>query len=180
MIHDLDPNHPVGVCNAGYAILPYLKKYASKIQFVGMNAYMGYFGFGTLWGRIKNTFDRPILITEYGVDCYDQNKQEVNEAYQALYHLKNWNDIVQNSFGMQGKGNAIGGVAYNWIDRWWLCGDWKEHDTDLGSWKGPSLDGWMNDEWLGFVSQGDGSDSPFYREPRMVYDAIKRAWRRNQ
>ena len=65
-------------------------------------------------------FDRPVVVTEYGVDCWDQNKEAVDEDAQALYHQKNFRDMVNNSAGHSGTGNALGGFVYIWLDSWWL------------------------------------------------------------
>ncbi len=34
------------------------------------------------------------------------------------------------------------------------------------------------EEWLGLVSQGDGSDSPFLRHPKQAYYVLQMLWRR--
>jgi beta-glucuronidase len=119
--------------------------------------------------KVKETFDRPVLITEYGADCYDQNKMVVNEEYQATYHRRAWRDIESNSAQGEKAGNAIGGVVFCWLDKWWLCGSADEHDTENGAWQGVSIDGWSNDEWMGMCGQGKGENSPFLRQPRKVY-----------
>jgi beta-glucuronidase len=171
-IKSIDPNHPVGVCNALYTLLPYYKKYAPEIDIIGMNAYKGAYGFGTLWNRVKISFDRPVLITEYGTDCYNQVKDEIDEDFQAKYHKRAWSDILRNSYGSK-IGNAIGGVVYCWLDKWWLCGSEKVHDKSTGAWNGPTIDSWMNDEWMGICGQGNGKESPFIRQPRQVYYTYK-------
>ncbi|MFH1368546.1 MAG: glycoside hydrolase family 2 TIM barrel-domain containing protein [Elusimicrobiota bacterium] len=173
MIKRLDPEHPVGTCVAYYKLLPYFAKYAPEIDVIGMNAYTGPFGFGTLWGRVSNAFDRPVLITEYGADSYNQANQAVDEDFQALYHARSWQDIVDNSYAGHKNGNAIGGVAFCWMDKWWLCGSPLVHDAELGAWPGPSNDGKYNDEWIGICGQGDGSKSPFIRRPKKVYFTYK-------
>jgi beta-glucuronidase len=169
MIKEIDPNHPVGVCNATFRLLTYFRDYAPDIDIMGMNAYTGPYGFGTLWNRIKATTDKPVLITEYGTDCYNQTRDEVDEDFQAAYHKRAWRDIVANSFWGGNTGNAIGGFAYCWLDKWWLCNASQEHDTKNGAWRGPTKDGWFNDEWLGLAGQGRGLRSPFLRQPRKVY-----------
>jgi beta-glucuronidase len=173
MIKNLDPDHPVVVCNGSYKLMPYYAKYAQDIDVIGMNAYTGSFGFGTLWNRLKIEFDRPVLITEYGCDCYDQNKKMIDEDFQALYHRRSWQDIVGNSYFGRGAGNAIGGVVFTWLDKWWVCGSPKEHDTELGAWRGPTKCGYFHDEWMGMCGQGDGSKSPFLRQLRKVYFVYK-------
>jgi beta-glucuronidase len=172
-IKAIDPNHPVGVCNATFRLMPYYNKYAPELDIIGMNAYTGAYGFSTLWNRIKTVCDRPVLITEYGTDCYNQNKSEVDEEYQAKYHYRAWQDIVNNSAWGDGAGNAIGGVIYCWIDKWWLCGSNKVHDVELGAHAGPRIDGMIHDEWLGVAGQGNGIRSPFLRQLRKVYYVYK-------
>lgn len=178
MIHELDSNHPVGVSNGGGFLMKYYARYAPEIDIVGMNAYSGAYGFGTLWRSQQMDFDRPLVITEYGVDCYDQIKDTVNEDFQAQYYRRSWRDMVNNSAGGRGVGNSIGGFAYTWLESWWFCGKPEEHDTSKGAWRGPSVEGWMNDEWMGICSQGDGTTSPFLRVFRKVYYTLQKEWRK--
>ncbi len=169
MIKEIDPNHPIGVCNATTKLVKYFAKYTPSIDILGFNQYNGPYGFGTLWNRVKQEYDRPVLITEYGCDAWNENKKTTNEAYQANYHKGNWKDIENNSYWGEKTGNSIGGVAYCWLDRWWLIGSAKVHDTMLGAWRGTTIDSWFNDEWLGICSQGNGRQSPFQRILRKVY-----------
>jgi beta-glucuronidase len=173
MIHELDPDHPVGVCNATFKLLSSYKKYAAEVDVIGMNAYTGPFGFGTLWNRIKTSVDRPVLITEFGTDSYNQIKEREDEDFQVLYHRRAWNDIMANSAWGHKAGNAIGGVVFCWLDKWWLCGSNRVHDVESGSRPGQKPDGRSHDEWLGVCSQGNGTRSPFLRQPRKVYYLYK-------
>jgi len=170
MIKSIDKNHPVGVCNATTKFIKVFAQYAPSIDILGFNQYSGPYGFGTLWQRVKQDFDRPVLITEFGCDAYNSKKSMTDEAYQAKYHKNAWQDIEKNSYwDDRGAGNSIGGVVYCWLDRWWLVGSPKLHDTTLGAWAGPTIDGLFNDEWLGICSQGNGRNSPFKRVLRTVY-----------
>lgn len=170
LIKTLDKNrHPVGVCNATTKFLKYYKKYTPSLDVLGFNQYSGPYGFGTIWNRVKMEYDKPILITEYGCDAWNTNKNATCEIYQAKYHKGAWKDIEDNSYWGDKEGNSIGGCAYCWLDRWWLIGSPKIHDTNLGAWRGSTIDGWFNDEWLGFCSQGNGKKSPFQRVLRRVY-----------
>lgn len=169
MIKQMDPNHPVGVCNATTRLLDYYKKFAPEIDVLGFNQYTGPYGFGVLWNKVSTEFDRPVLITEFGCDSYHSKRESEDELYQSQYHTAAWQDIEQNSFWGKGKGNALGGIVYCWLDKWWLIGSSKVHDTLLGAWKGPANDGLFNDEYLGICSQGDGKQSPFKRNLKQVY-----------
>lgn len=169
LIKKLDPNHPVGICNAGYTMLPQYAKYAKSVDIIGLNAYKGVYGFGSLWNRVKTAFDRPVLITEYGTDSYDMRTQSENEDFQALYHKRSWVNILENTYLGAKTGNALGGVVYCWLDKWWLCGSPKLHDTTAGSWVGPTIDNCFNDEWLGIAGQEDGRKSPFLRHLKKAY-----------
>ncbi|MBR3654065.1 MAG: hypothetical protein IKN62_01355 [Elusimicrobia bacterium] len=170
MIKKLDDNkHPVGVCNATTRFIKYYAKHSPSIDVLGFNQYGGPYGFSTLWNRVKKEFDRPVLITEYGCDSWNEKKKSTCEAYQARYHYGAWKNIENNSFWGDGAGNSIGGVAYSWMDRWWLVGSSKVHDTHLGAWPGSTIDGEFNDEWLGICSQGKGKHSPFQRVLKRVY-----------
>lgn len=179
MIHELDPNHPVGISNCQTGLLKYYAQYSPQIDIVGMNAYKGFYGFGTLWNAVKFDFDRPLVVTEYGTDCYDQNTNTVDEDFQATYYRNSWRDMKNNSFAYDGIGNSLGGFAYNWLDSWWLCGSSEEHDVEKGAWRGPTKDSWMNDEWMAICGQGDGSQSPFLRQLRKVYYTLQEEWRSN-
>lgn len=169
MIKDMDPDHPVGICLATYRLLPALAEHAPALDVIGLNSYAGAYGFGPLWQRVKTTYDRPVLITEYGTDCYDLKKDVVDEDYQALYHRRAWEDIAANSYWGEKAGNSIGGVAFCWMDKWWLIGLAKLHDTFNGARPGPNRGGFFCDEWLGLCGQGFGTNIPLMRDPRKVY-----------
>lgn len=170
LIKSIDKNHPVGICNATTRFLPYYNQYSQAIDILGFNQYTGPYGFGILWNRVKIEFDRPVLLTEFGCDAYNSLKKIEDEEFQSKYHTNAWRDIEKNSFWSEsGKGNAIGGVVYYWLDKWWLIGSAKEQDKSLGAWAGPKNDNFFHDEWFGIASQGDGQRSPFMRQLRDIY-----------
>ena len=121
-IKKIDVNHPVGICNATTRFVKYYAQYAPSIDVLGFNQYLGPYGFGVLWRKVNQEFDRPVLVTEYGCDAYNQNRQTTDEEFQLRYHKNAWKDIEQNSYWGKGAGNAIGGVVYCWLDKWWLIG----------------------------------------------------------
>jgi len=173
MIHRLDPDHPVAVGNLDLVNLEEHAKFAPHVDIFGANAYRGSSGFGGLWKSVQETFDRPLLITEYGCDAYDSRKDQENEKAQADYHEGNWNDIEFHTAGHPTEGNAIGGVIFEYLDEWWKSnqGGWDTHETTKDS-AMPFPDGWASEEWYGIISQGEGRD-PFLRQPRAAYYLYK-------
>ncbi len=170
MIHRLDPEHPVAVGNLGLMKLEEFPKYAPAVDIFGGNLYLGANGFGASWRRIKETFDRPFLITEFGCDAWDSRTHKENEKMQADYHQGNWEDIQRHLAGDAAEGNSIGAVVFEFQDEWWKSqsGSDSVHDTGNDS-PMAFTDGWSSEEWYGMVGLGDGKDSVFLRRPREVY-----------
>ncbi|HRZ14700.1 MAG TPA: glycoside hydrolase family 2 TIM barrel-domain containing protein [Candidatus Omnitrophota bacterium] len=176
-IKAIDPEHPVGLCNGDIVFLDKFGKNAPDIDIFGANAYRGNYGFGFLWRQVKEEADRPAFITEFGCSAYAKGKSDdVGEEGQADYHQGSWEDIKSNMAFESGAGNAIGGVAFEWLDEWWKGYEPFIHDKK-GTWVGPFPDGYMYEEWLGLCAQGDGALSPFLRQLRKSYYTYKKLWK---
>lgn len=178
MIHRLDPEHPVGVGNWGLGLVEYYALYAPEMDFIGVNDYPGTDGFGSLWIQARKLINRPVLITEFGCDAYATEKG-IDEDSQAAYHLNGWEDIMYNAAGSPGKGNALGGIIFEWLDEWWkdTRGDPLNRQNTVPTIEMAFPDGWSQEEWLGIAGQGSGSQSPFQRALRKAYFEYKKMWR---
>jgi beta-glucuronidase len=177
-IKAIDPDHPVAICSGDLLYLDKFGKNTSNIDIFGANAYRGDYGFGRFWQNVKEETDKPALITEYGCPAYAQGKTlEEGEAMQAQYHRAAWEDIENNMAFHGAAGNAIGGIAFEYLDEWWKQYEPNIHDTK-GVAMGPFPDGYFHEEWFGLSGQGDGSMSPFLRQPRKSYYMYKKAWNR--
>lgn len=178
MIKSIDPNHPVAVCNGDILFLDKFGKFAPDVDAYGANVYRGDYGFGSYWQQISEVTGKPAFITEYGAPAYSGpglTKEEAIDA-QADYHKGNWLDILYNSAGYEdGEGNAIGGIAFEWLDEWWKNYEPAIHDTKADV-VGPFPGGYYYEEWFGILGQGEGKHSPFLRESRKVYDMYKDLW----
>ena len=177
MIKSIDKNHSVAIGNGDTLFLDIFAKNAPEVDVFGCNAYRGLHGFGrSFWENIKDTCDKPVLITEYGCPAFitDKTLEEAQET-QAKYLKLAWHDIDRNSAGI-GVGNAIGAVMFEWVDEWWKAYEPFTHDIKK-SWAGPFPDGWMYEEWLGVTSQGNGDNSPFKRQLRKAYFIYKEMWK---
>ncbi|MCF7893814.1 MAG: tetratricopeptide repeat protein [Candidatus Omnitrophica bacterium] len=176
LIKKLDPKkRPVAIASGDTLYLDLFAKNCPDIDIFGTNSYRGKYGFLGLFEDVKRISGKPAIITEYGAPSYAKGySQEEAQDYQAQYHQGCWNDIICNSAGY-GAGNVLGAVAYEWIDEWWKAYEPTYHDKE-GLFSGPFLDGYMHEEWLGLISQGDGSKSPFLRQPKKSYFKYKKLW----
>ncbi len=176
LIKELDPTRPVAIASGDVLYLDIFGKHAPDIDIFGTNAYRGKYGFGFIWDQVKEFANKPCLITEYGAPAYGEgySAQEA-EDFQAEYHRANWAHIMRNSC-CQGAGNALGGIVFEWLDEWWKAYEPAYHDRK-GLFTGPFLDGFMHEEWLGLVSQGDGKNSPFLRKLRKAYFTYQNIWK---
>jgi beta-glucuronidase len=178
MIKSIDPNHPVAICNGDTLFLDKFGKYAPDVDAFGANVYRGDYGFGSFWEDVAELAGKPAFITEYGAPSYGGVSMTYEQAQQAQsdYHKGNWLDILDNSAGYaEGAGNSVGGMAFEWLDEWWKDYSPSIHDTKADV-IGPFPGGYYFEEWFGIYGQGNGSQSPFLREPRKVYYTYKELW----
>ncbi len=178
MIKEIDPNHPVAICNGDTLFLDIFVRNAPDVDIYGANVYRGDYGFGSFWDEIHDATGRPAFITEYGAPAYARHMTaEEAEVMQASYHRGNWLDIEENTAGYeQGVGNALGGVAFEWLDEWWKNYEPALHDKKSDV-IGPFPGGYYYEEWFGINAQGDGKSSPYLRQPRKVYYTYKELWK---
>ncbi len=179
MIKKIDPSRPVAIASGDTLFLDKFGKYCPDIDVFGANVYRGKYGFGLFWQNVKDVTGKAAMITEYGAPAYAQGYTlKEAEDFQAEYHRNAWLDIENNSCG-RGAGNALGGIAFEWLDEWWKAYEPGYHDKK-GLFTGPFLDGFMHEEWLGLCSQGDGKHSPFLRQLRKSYFVYKSLWNKNR
>lgn len=201
LVKSLDPlQRPVAICNGDALFLDICAKNAPELDVFGTNCYRGAQGFGTLWQDVAETFDKPVVVTEYGCSAFHELWDvKRSEQGQSDYHKGNWEDMELN-FAGSGSGNALGGIIFEWTDEWWKANsdlperikmqkmNWylerektyhnlkPDKQDSVPQFGAPFLDGWSYEEWLGITSQGDGSDSPFMRQLRPAYYMYKEAW----
>lgn len=188
-IKKIDPKHPVAMGVGEVASLDLAQPVCPDIDVLAMIAYRGP-GFGNLFRQIKQKFDIPVVLTEWGADSYNASTQEPDEENQAQFLKLQWQDIERNTNPRKGVGNCLGGALFEWLDEWWkgnenLPHTWSVHDT-AGHWRNPSYyyDAYgvepmnMNEEWWGLVAQSEkGKKSGFCeRLPKKAYWVLKELW----
>lgn len=166
-IHSVDTNHPVAVCLGDSGVeMNELPAHAPSIDLIGFNSYREGGSFGNLWQSVRETMDRPVFLTEYGYFAYNNGTQAYDETIQSNWVLNGWKDILANSLTGRTDGNSVGGVVFDWVDRW--------HLNDNPSVQNLSGDGW-HQEYFGIYRYANASNS-LSRRPRAVVNGLKSFW----
>ena len=163
-IRKIDPNHPIALGNGELIGLEFAKEYCPDIDLIACIIYRGK-TFGNLFKSLKTTFDRPILIAEFGADAYDAFLNKEDQNMQAFFLESQWRQIYQNlASNKEGAGNCLGGTIFEWTDEWWKHNEssldtWQAHDTE-SNWTNGNYyfdikaknNKNMNEEWFGIVA----------------------------
>lgn len=185
-IKKIDPNHPVALGNGESSFLDIAAENCPNIDLLAIIIYRGR-TFGNIFENIRNIFDKPIILSEFGCDSYDAYRKKENQNIQSDFILDQWKKIYNNSTisGNQ-TGNVLGGFLFEWTDEWWKFNEgypegWSEHNPEAG-WSNGSyyydirakhnLN--MNEEWFGIISlqrrQENGLNK---RVPKKAYFTLK-------
>jgi uncharacterized repeat protein (TIGR01451 family) len=143
--------------------------------------------FGTLFTDYAAASNKPLVITEYGIDAYDDRNEDeyerIGPSYQAIYAEALWNEIMANS------NVCSGGSIMAYSDEWWKgkygqpdadhlnCPDYNSsfHST-CGYATGAHPDGYANEEWWGIMRTVDNKSGPDIMQPRAVYYTLRSLW----
>lgn len=184
-IKKIDPVHPVTLGNGEDGFLTVASGICKDIDALSIIIYRGK-RFGNLFNNIRSSFDKPILLSEFGCDSYNAHKDFEDQKVQSEFLLSQWKDLYSNTaFSGMGKGNALGGVVFEWSDEWWKYNesyekDWPVHNKEADWSHGAyfydikakdSLN--MNEEWFGIVSLSEEiADGLNKRLPKKSYYAL--------
>ena len=190
-IHKIDIAHPVALGNGELIGLEYANKYCNDVDLVACIIYRGK-TFGNMFNSLKATFDKPIMLSEFGADAYDAYRNKEDQNMQAFFLESQWRQIYENLAGSKtGQGNCLGGTIFEWTDEWWKHNEynpesWKIHDTE-SNWSNGSYyfdiqapgNKNMNEEWFGIVALSPdkkefGIDK---RVTRKAYYLVREFWK---
>jgi len=189
-IHKVDSMHPVGLGNGELVGLEFANKFCQDVDFVACIIYRGK-TFGNLFKSLKMTFDKPMLLAEFGADSYDAYLKKEDQDMQAFFLQSQWNQIYENlANNKAGAGNCIGGTSFEWTDEWWKHNSndpesWKTHDTQNG-WSNGSYyfdiraegNKNMDEEWFGIVALSEELENGINKRiPRKAFYVIREFWK---
>lgn len=143
--------------------------------------------FGSLFSEYAKASAKPLVITEYGIDAYDDENadeyENIGTPYQATYAKSLWIEIVANS------DVCSGGAIMAYSDEWWK-GKYGQTDSThpdcpdsepslhgaCGYANGAHPDEYANEEWWGVVRPIDNGANPDTIQPRAVYYTLQSLW----
>lgn len=182
-IKKIDKNHPVGISLGKIDFFNLFQTNYKNIDFIGVNYYKE-LNFSGVWSMAKKN-DRPVLITEFGYDAFNNKTHQEDEATQAKVVIKLWNDI-NNHIYLNNNSFCLGGCVFEYTDEWWKNEDGNPnvHSAE-GSWANASWpdftpDGSFNvqEEWFGIckIEKNTNSNRVDKRIPRQIYYKLKEIW----
>lgn len=189
-IHKVDPNHPVALGNGELVGLDIASKACPDVDLVACIIYRGK-TFGNLFQSLKATFDKPILLSEFGADSYDAYLNKGDQNIQAFFLESQWRQIYENlANNKKGAGNCIGGTIFEWTDEWWKYNQpsaegWKVHNAESnwsnGSYyfdiKAPGNMN-MNEEYFGIVALSEELENGLNKRiPKKSYYVVREFWK---
>jgi hypothetical protein len=164
-----------------------IRQYDSHVPSLDVWSVQVYRGssFGSLFSDYAAASAKPLVITEYGIDAYDDRNgdeyERLGTPYQATYAESLWKEIVAHS------DVCSGGSIMAYSDEWWKgkhgagdrpgCPDNDPgHHSPCGYPMSTHPDGYANEEWWGIVRPIANGAGPDEMEPRAVYYTLQSLW----
>eukprot|EP00029_Vermamoeba_vermiformis_P002553 TRINITY_DN12930_c0_g1_i1.p1 TRINITY_DN12930_c0_g1~~TRINITY_DN12930_c0_g1_i1.p1 ORF type:complete len:459 (+),score=107.08 TRINITY_DN12930_c0_g1_i1:48-1424(+) len=142
--------------------------------------------FGNLFQFFKNDVTaKPMFITEFGIDAYDNDKQAEDQAVHSEYITALWGEIVANTDA------CSGGCVFAYSDEWWKgressvttgCPESNAaYQSNCGGSAGAFPDKFGNEEWFGLhaIDKGANTNDPDILTPRAAAVALGQLWKIN-
>ena len=189
-IHKIDPDHPVALGNGELISLEIANEFCPDVDIAALIIYRGK-TFGNMFRSLRATFDKPLIISEFGADAYDAYLEKEDQNGQAYFLESQWREIYKNSYpNKNGEQNCIGGTSFEWTDEWWKHNEaspdtWGVHDTE-SNWSNGSYyfdikakgNMNMNEEWFGIVALSEELENGLnIRVPRKAYYTLREYWK---
>jgi hypothetical protein len=154
-----------------------------NVDLWGVQLYPGC-GYGTSFATYDAdpNCERPLIVTEVGVDAFHQPNAGGGSEDQGLQAscldtlVEDGNaDLAVRAGGL---GVLSGQTIFEWADEWWKVdctgSSWTSHDT-CGAWpNGGFPDGKVHEEWWGLVALDPGDSS--LRPARTAHTTVGEKW----
>jgi hypothetical protein len=188
IVRSLDPEHPVtsyhgdlGIPNQSPNFQKIVQQICPSIQFWGINSYKGQ-SFGDLFTQYAALTDKPMFMSEFGVDSYHTDSFSLNqvfsgyedEAEQAEWDVAMWQHIAENLSAIDASKVCLGGTVFEWQDEYWkVLPAGIQNNGGYWTYWNPNAfpDSFANEEYFGSISiAGD------FRRPKEVWYALRDAF----
>ncbi len=130
--------------------------------------------FGSLFTDFAAASGRPLVITEFGIDAFNQLTglpYPDNAAFVGTTVAGLWNEIESN------KAVCAGGCVFEFSDEWWKDSGGSPTAHDTGGDVLPGLpDGFANEEWWGLYAVAANGTAPDTLTPRATVAALRALW----
>lgn len=184
---DVDPEHPVGIVNGDAQYIDLIAQYCTHMDIFGSNVYRGWKFYDNFYEDVRNTLDKPIVVTECGADAYNALTRQEDQWAQMQYIKSQQQEVYEQAYGKGRNQNILGVFLFEWMDEWWKVYQYKDLDVhnDRATWanSGYSLDyaegqNNMDEEWFGLCAQSkikvNGVNK---RLPRASYYMMQEVWK---
>lgn len=161
-MHEVDPNHPVGIVNGDVQYIDLIAELCPSLDIFGSNVYRGWKFYDSLYDDVATKLGKPVVFTECGADAFNAISGKEDQWAQLQYFKSQWEEVYQQGYGKGRYQNVLGAFLFEWVDEWWKIYQWKDLDihNDKGTWanSGYSLDykdglNNMDEEWFGLCAQ---------------------------
>lgn len=171
--------HPVAIVNGGIENIGRTEASTDDVSLNyvdiwGVNVYVGYSfidnpNYTDFFEEYANKSNKPLWISEYGIDAFDNMHGIESQKRQAAWDSHNWDEIT-------GAPICIGATLMSYSDEWWkadniLSQDNGGYPTSIMTYPDCHPDGYSNEEWWGIMKWQNGQ-----LVPRMAYYALMKRW----
>jgi hypothetical protein len=129
--------------------------------------------FGTFFEEYKLASDKPVVLTEFGYDAYDNTAESEypdNASFSADVVEGMLKEIEANS------DVCAGGMIFSYRDEWWKAQGSLTAQDNGGIVAGGMPDGFLNEEWWGIYSAENNGFLPDKLTPRALYYRLISLW----
>lgn len=165
-IKGLDANHPVATCFGDPSGVSGYIASVNAVDVWGFNIYRdntaGTYGFGTtMFNDYKAVSSKPMFISEYGSDAWNNNTGSEDQAAQARSFKTYWRQTTNNLSARDVNKVCVGASLMTWNDEWWKSGTPSVQSTG-GFGLAVAPDGYANEEYWGIVRMDRSRRQIFY------------------